>query len=120
MNVLCLHRMGDPNYRSEAVRALEYMIAEVRPDLNVVVHDSDVPLPSYMKDIDYDLIVLGPTFLCNRYYPKGLKAVLLEFEFIKHSSACKVALPQDDYDCSEILEDWLLDWDVSLVYTICP
>lgn len=120
MNVLCLHRMGDPNYRLEAVRALEYMIAEVRPDLNVVVHDSDVPLPSYMKDIDYDLIVLGPTFLCNRYSKKNLRSTLSEYDFIKHSSACKVALPQDDYDCSAILEDWLVDWDVSLVYTVCP
>jgi len=120
MNILCLHRMGDPLLRLEAVRALEYMIAEVRPDLNVVVHDSDVPLPSYMKDIDYDLIVLGPTFLCNRYSPSNLKSVLSEFEFIKHSNACKVALPQDDYDCSEILEDWLLDWGVNLIYTVCP
>jgi len=120
MNVLCLHRMGDPNYRVEAVRALEYMIAEVRPDLNVVVHDSDVPFPSYMKDIDYDLIVLGPTFLCNRYSPRSLNVALSEFQFIKHSSACKVALPQDDYDCSEILEDWFIDWDVNLVYTVCP
>lgn len=120
MNVLCLHRMGDPNHRVEAVRALEFMIAEVRPDLNVVVHDSDVPFPSYMRDVDYDLIVLGPTFLCNRYSPRGLKAALSKFEFIKHSSGCKVALPQDDYDCSEILEDWFIEWDVSLVYTVCP
>ena len=120
MNILCLHRMGDPCRWLEAVRALEYMVAEVRHDLNVVVHDSDIPLPGYMKDIDYDLIVLGPTFLCSRYYPKILNAVLSEFQFIKYSNACKVALPQDDYDCSEILEDWLLDWDVSLVYTVCP
>ena len=120
MNILCLHHMGDPKYRLEAVRALECMVAEVRPDLNVVVHDCDVPLPGYMKDIDYDLIVLGPTFLCNRYSPRNLKSALSEFEFIKHSNACKVALPQDDYDCSEILENWLLDWDVSLVYTVSP
>lgn len=120
MNILCLHRMGDPYRRREAVRALEYMVAEVRPDLNVIVHDSDVPLPGYMKDLDYDLIILGPTFLCNRYSPSKLASVISEFEFIKYSNACKVALPQDDYDCSQLLEDWLLDWDVSLVYTICP
>jgi hypothetical protein len=112
--------MGSPNQRLESVRALEYMVADVRPDLNVVVHDSDVPLPGYMRDIDYDLIVLGPTFLCNRYSQRSLKHVLSEFEFIKHSNAFKVALPQDDYDCSEILEDWLLAWNVGLVYTVCP
>lgn len=120
MNILCLHRMGDPNNRLEAVRALEYMIAEVRHDLNVVVHDCDVPFPSYMKDIDYDLIVLGPTFLCYRHSPKDLKVVLSTYDFIKYSNACKVALPQDDYDCPEILEDWLLKWNVSCVYAVCP
>ena len=120
MNILSLHRMGDPHHRMESVHALEYMVAEVRPDLNVVVHDCNVPLPDYMRDLDYDLFVLGPTFLCNRYSPRELKSALSEFEFIKHSNACKVALPQDDYDCSEILEDWLLDWEVSLIYTVCP
>jgi hypothetical protein len=119
MNILCLHRMGDPNNWLESVRTLEYMFADVRHDLNVVVHDSDVPLPSYMKGIDYDLIVLGPTFLNNRYSRKKLKLVFSNYEFIKYSKACKVALPQDDYDCSEILEDWLIDWDVNLVYSVC-
>ena len=111
--------MGDPNNWLESVRTLEYMFADARRDLNIVVHDSDVPFPNYMKDINYDLIVLGPTFLNNRYSRKKLKTIFLNFEFIKHSNACKVALPQDDYDCSEILEDWLIDWDVNLVYSVC-
>ena len=119
MNILCLHRMGDPNNWLESVRTLEYMFADVRHELSIVVHDSDVPFPNYMKDINYDLIVLGPTFLNNRYSRKKLKTIFLNFEFIKHSNACKVALPQDDYDCSEILEDWLIDWDVNLVYSVC-
>lgn len=119
MNILCLHRMGDPNNWLESVRTLEYMFADVRHDLNVVVHDSDVPFPSYMKDINYDLIILGPTFLCNRYSRKKLKTVFSNFEFIKYSKACKVALPQDEYDCSQILEDWLIDWDINLVYSVC-
>ena len=31
----------------------------------------------------------------------------------------KVALPQDDYDHAEILDEWLCDWDVSVVFTVC-
>lgn len=119
MNILCLHRMGDPNNWLESVRSLEYMFAETRYDLNVIIHDDHIPFPSYMKDIDYDLIVLGPTFLNNRYFPKKLKSVFFNFEFIKYSNACKIALPQDEYDCSEILEDWLIDWGVSFVYSVC-
>lgn len=111
--------MGDPNNWLESVRALEFMFVDVRHDLNIAVHDSDVPLPSYMKDVDYDLIVLGPTFLNNRYSKRKLKSVISNFDFIKHSKACKVALPQDEYDCSQILEDWLIEWDVNLIYSVC-
>jgi len=112
--------MGDPNFRREAVRSLEYMVKECRSDVNCIVHDSDIPFPNYLKDVDFDLIVLGPTFLCNRYNPKKLSSVKSRFNFIKDSNACKIALPQDDYDCSRILDDWMLEWEVDRIYTICP
>lgn len=120
MNVLSLHRMGDPRFHRESVRALEYMIQECRPDVNCIVHDSDIPFPDYLKDIDYDLIVLGPTFLCNRYHPSSLAQVLKSYDFIKQTRSCKVALPQDDYDCSGILDDWMVDWKIDRIYTVCP
>jgi len=120
LNVLILHRMGDPRFRREAVRSLEYMIPECRPDLNCIVHDQDLPFPEYLKEIEYDLIVLGPTFLCNRHDYKNLQRAKVELEFIKESSACKIALPQDDYDGSDILDDWMVDWNIDRVYTVAP
>jgi hypothetical protein len=120
MNVLVLHQMGDPRYRREAVRALEYMIPESRNDVNCIVHDAGIPFPKYLRDIDYHLIVLGPTFLCNRYDPKALARTLAHYDFIRESSACKVALPQDDYDCSKILDDWMVHWKIDRVYSVCP
>jgi len=110
--------MGDPRYRREAVRALEYMIPECRSDLNCIVHDADLPFPDYLKAVDYHLIVLGPTFLCDRHSPIRLKLTLKEYRFIEHSSACKIALPQDDYDSSEILDNWLVQWKMDRVYSV--
>jgi hypothetical protein len=112
--------MGDPLRRREAVRALEYMIPECRPDLNCVVHDADIPFPEYLKNLDYDLIVLGPTFLCNRYHLKTYERTLIDYEFIRWNSGCKIALPQDDYDCSARLDDWMASWGVDRIYTVCP
>jgi len=112
--------MGDPYIRREAVRAVEYMIPECRSDLNCIVHDADIPLPDYLKDIEYDLIVLGSTFLGARHDPYKLNGALSSFEFIKHSAACKVALPQDDYDCSQLLDDWMMEWGVHWIYSVCP
>jgi hypothetical protein len=55
LNVLILHRMGDPRYYRESVRALEYMIPECRADINSIVHDCDLPFPEYLKKIEYHL-----------------------------------------------------------------
>lgn len=120
INALVLHWMGDPRFYREAVRSLEYMLPETRPDVNCIVHDTDIPFPEYLKEVDYDLIILGPTFLCNRYYPVCLQRVIKEYDFIKYSSACKVALPQDDYDCSAILDNWMTDWGVDCMYAVIP
>lgn len=119
-NILHLHRLGDPRHWRESVRSLEYMIRDSCQDVNCIVHDTEMPFPGYLKEMNYHLIVLGPTFLCNRYYPSVLKKILHDYEFIASSSACKVALPQDDYDCSGILDQWMIDWNVDLVYTVCP
>lgn len=120
LNVLVLHTMGNPRYRREAVRTLEYMIPECRPELNCIVHDTNIPFPDYLKDIEYHLIVLGPTFLCNRFHQMSLVEVENSYGFIKHSQACKIALPQDDYDCSGILDNWMVDWKVDRIYTVLP
>lgn len=120
LKVLVLHQMGDPRFRREAVRALEYMIPESRDDINCIVHDASIPFPEYLKSIDWNLIVLGPTFLCNRYNEAAYNKVLEKYSFISHSSACKIALPQDDYDCSGILDEWMITWSVDRIYTVCP
>lgn len=120
LNVLVLHRMGDPRYRRESVRALECMIPECRPDFNCIVHDADLPFPLFLKDIDFHLIVLGPTFLCSRYNKALFENTLEIYEFIANVPACKVALPQDDYDCSGILDEWMVNWSIDRIYTVCP
>jgi len=41
-----------------------------------------------------------------------------EFAFLRDKQAVKVALPQDEYDGSEFLEDWLLDWKVDVTHSV--
>jgi hypothetical protein len=117
-NVLVLHQMGDPRDAREAVRSLEFMFLNNRLDLNCIVHDADIPFPSKLKEIDYHLIVLGPTFLCNRYKSSTFKSTLKNYNFIKEIAACKVAMPQDEYDCSAILDNWMFDWKVDRIYSV--
>ena len=120
LNILVLHRMGDPNNYLSAVKSLEFMLPECRPNHNYIIHDTHLNFPKYLKDIDYHLIFLGPTFLCNRYDNDTFLKILDDYAFIKDTQACKIALPQDDYDCSGILDKWMFDWNVDRIYTVCP
>ena len=110
--------MGHPSGWKESVRVLEFMIEDNCSDSNVFTHDATFPLHDKFKNIDFDLIVLGPTFLWCRNHTILHEQISEEFAFLKDSEAVKVALPQDEYDGSEFLEDWLLDWNVDVTYSV--
>ena len=120
LNILSLHRMGDPLLRREAVRELETMMPAYAPEHNHIVVDADLPLPNFIKDIKFHAIILGPTFLSFRKAPVLLEKAYQGFSFIKDSEAFKIAMPQDDYDCCAVLDRWLVDWKFDLLITISP
>lgn len=111
--------MGDPGSYREAVRSLEYMLPENSSEIDCFVHDASLPFPDYLKRLTFDLIVLGPTFLGNRQNEKSYRKALGKYDFVRLSHATKIALPQDDYDCSSRLEEWVMNWNVDRVYSVC-
>jgi len=110
--------MGHPSNWKESVHVLEFMIEDNCPDLNVFTHDATFPLHDKFKNIDFNLIVLGPTFLWCRNHTLLHEQISEEFAFLRDKQAVKVALPQDEYDGSEFLEDWLLDWKVDVTHSV--
>jgi hypothetical protein len=118
LNILSLHQM-DPPWR-EAVRELEFMMATYAPQHNCLIHDISLPLPECVKQIQFHAIILGPTFLCHRYDAGVFERTRTNYDWIKDTEAVKIALPQDDYDCSGLLDRWMVSWNVDLVYTVCP
>lgn len=110
--------MGDPQLWRESIRALEFMIPECDQNVNCLVHDANIPFPEKLKEQSFHLIVLGPTFLCSRYNKKILDRIYQDYSFVRESNACKIALPQDDYDSSAILDEWLASWGIDRVYSV--
>jgi len=117
--VLLLGMPGAPWRQTLAVRSLTAMFTNDHR-LDVVAVDALAPLPPRLAQLNFDIIILSPTFLSARYSHDLLDRIKTSFSYVATSTAMKVALPQDDYDCSEILESWLADWGVDLVYTVCP
>lgn len=110
--------MGDPHLWRKAVQDHEFLLPKQAPEHNYLIHSSEVPLPPYVQDIQFDGIVLGPTFLCNRYKRRHLDRIKKNYAFIRDSDAFKIALQQDDYNCSHILDDWLVEWRIDLSYPV--
>lgn len=112
--------LTSPSWKdSLAVRSLMDMFTrEARLDVTVVDGWQKIP-KSIMKN-HYDIVLLSSMFLCARYTPDLFGKIKDKFDFISQSRALKIAMPQDDYDCSEILDSWLYDWGVDIIYSVCP
>jgi hypothetical protein len=96
----------------------EFCLPQGAPEHDYVVHNTALPLPAFVRDIDFDGIVLCQTFLSRRRDPATFRRVLEDYDFVRTSPAFKIALPQDDYDCSAILDRWLCDWRVDVAYPV--
>jgi hypothetical protein len=117
LNILVLHWLRDPKEARDVLLKLVFFLKKYKPEHNYLYHDVSLPMPEYFKDFKFDAIILDVTLLCLRYpyHKKYFDFFMKNFDFIKNSDAVKIAFPQDDYDCSEILDNWMVDWGIDLV-----
>ncbi|MCM8831849.1 MAG: hypothetical protein NC918_06635 [Candidatus Omnitrophica bacterium] len=119
LNILVLHWLKDPAEAQDFLLKLVYFLKKYKPEHNYIYHDISLPIPEYIKDLNFDAVILDVTLLCLRYpcHKKHFKYFIENFSFIKYLNALKIALPQDDYDCSKILDDWMVDWKVDYLFS---
>lgn len=119
LNILVLHSLGDKKEAPFFLKNQVFMLQKYQPENNYLYHDVALPLPSYVKDFDFDLILLDVTMLCARWSSNSkFEKLKEEYAFVKDSNAIKIAFPQDEYDCSKILDDWMVEWKVDIVYSV--
>lgn len=119
LNILILHRLGDPCTWRESMVDKELCLPKFAPHHRYVAHDFWLPLPAYVTDIAFDAVILTQTFLGARRDPTMRARVESVYAPLIKEVGFKIALPQDDYTCSAILDRWMVDWDVDLVYPVC-
>jgi uncharacterized membrane protein YeaQ/YmgE (transglycosylase-associated protein family) len=119
LRILVLHRLGSPKKAPHFLSKLVYSLKNFRPNNQYLYHDVSLPLPGYVKEATFDAIILDVTFLAARWGPPGVLAqIQSEYAFVRDAEALKIALPQDEYDCHLILDDWLCRWKVDVVYSV--
>ncbi|MGY3534242.1 hypothetical protein [Bradyrhizobium sp. USDA 4452] len=122
MRVLILHEIDDLASARRTSVNHAFCLIKYAPQNEYTLHSTRQPVTARLRNQCFDAIVLDTTFLTWRWAkPKSLRLdrILEQYAFIAKSDAVKIALPQDEYDHTEILDDWLADWKVDLIYSVC-
>lgn len=121
MKILIIHAIDNLNSIKQSLFNFSFCLLKYAPENDYFLHCFGSPITEELVREEFDAIILDVTFLYNRVsepeflYPK----LLQKYEFIKYSKAIKVALPQDDYNHSKILQQWLEYFDVNIIFTAC-
>jgi hypothetical protein len=90
------------------------------PRHTYVYHDLRAPVTGALKKIRFDVVIFDVTFLCYRWVrPRAIFDEIFEkYSFLAKLDAVRAAFPQDEYDHSAILDEWLDAYRVDLVYAV--
>lgn len=80
----------------------------------VVYHNANGPAPAWLRKLRYDGVVLHTTFLCERWSER-FEVHRARYEWVADLRCPKVAIPQDEYDHSAVLDQWLEDLGVGTI-----
>jgi glycosyltransferase involved in cell wall biosynthesis len=120
MNILILHSVVNPKETRRTTLNHLLFLPKYAPEHRYTFHRAWEPV-SQIALQQFDLMVLDTTFLCWRWSrPRQVFDDLRGmYDFVRRSEAVKVAFPQDEYDHSDILDEWLADWRVDVIYSSC-
>ncbi len=119
LNILVLHSLGDPETASYFLRNHVFSLKVYSPGNNYIFHDTALPLPDYVRSTVFDAIILDVTFLWMRWAPTEIFLNLKNsYGWVAQCDSVKIAFPQDEYDCNELLDDWMCDWRVDAVFSV--
>ena len=85
-------------------------------DVDVAYVNAAEGVPYRVRLLDFDGVVLHTTFLCARWYD-DYPAYARSVRWIRNLKCPKLAVPQDEYDHSLVLEQWLDELGITHVYS---
>lgn len=119
LKVLVLHSLGDPEKSSISLGNQVFALQKYCPEHEFVYHDTTIDRPWSLAGLEVDAIILDVTFLCARWAEgRGLQRLKRDYAFIADCTALKLAFPQDEYDCNALLDEWMCEWRVDVVFSV--
>jgi len=115
--ILVLYWHPEPlaNMRPAIYSHLHVMDWSVAPH-DILYYNAFIGPPASLRHGRFDAIILHTTFLCMRW-SHLFYTWKWDLRWIADLNSMKIALPQDEYDHSEILDEWLYEWGVSVIFS---
>ena len=78
-------------------------------------------VPRYVLQVDFDLIVFHTFFLTNHWRgPTHFRKLFNRAAILKNSRAVKVILPQDEFIHSDLLSEFINEFQIDIVFSVAP
>ena len=119
MRVLTIYWDSGNNIRLNGIHEHLVALETNYPEHVYWYWDGYFGVPKWFIKGNFDLIILHTTFLCLReIFP--LKALLEKTSAIKDMTGYKIAIPQDEYDLPDVLDQWFEYMRIDTVLTNLP
>jgi len=119
VDILILHGIRDFGSIRRTTLNQSFCLLKYAPQHGYVLHCYGWPVSAAVADRPFDVIVIDTSFLWYRWArPRQIFDQLrIDYDFVRRSPAVKLAFPQDDYDHCAVLDEWLSDWGVHIVFS---
>ncbi len=78
-------------------------------------------IPELFKNIHFDLIVFHTTFMVIRWSDRQkFVKIMKNLSVLKNSKSTKIAIPQDEYINTDLMNDFIQDFNIKHVFTVSP
>jgi hypothetical protein len=75
-------------------------------------------IPEKLRNISFDAVILHYSFLNKRISGLPFYKGKRRFDWIRDLDALKIAIPQDEADYAQVLDEWLFDLGVSIIFSV--
>jgi hypothetical protein len=114
--VLVLYQHTAPGAMRSALRQKVRVLEASATRHEIVYWNAAYSVPRAIRRLSVDAVILDNTLLVARWAPE-FSARRPTFDWLADADALKVAFPQDDYNHAHVLDDWLSDVGVDVVFS---
>ena len=115
--VLVLYQHTAPGPMRSALRQKVRVLEASATRHEIVYWNAGYSVPRAIRRLDVDAVILDNTLLVARWAPE-FAARRPTFDWLADVDALKIAFPQDEYNHAHVLDDWLADLGVDVVFSV--